>query len=164
MRLPAGNGGAPFELVMLDAVVVRLPPGPRDQPRDLGIGSLSGLAQDPRSGRYLAVSDDRGFPRLVWLDIVVADGRLRVTPGQMLRVRAAEGVDTRRAEGADLEAVVSLPDGSWVVGEEGHYPPDSGGGRAPGEWPLRYVLGHIVGAERRFFSLSQIGVTHFRAG
>jgi hypothetical protein len=121
--------------MMLDAVVVPLPPGPRDQPRDLGIGSLSGLAQDPRSGRYLAVSDDRRLPRLVWLDIVAADGRLRVTPGQMLRLRAADGVDARRAEGADLEAVVSLPDGSWVVGEEGHYPPDTGGTRAPGEWP-----------------------------
>ncbi|MCL4264463.1 MAG: ankyrin repeat domain-containing protein [Anaerolineae bacterium] len=35
---------------------------------------------------------------------------------------------------------------------------------APGEWPLRYVLGHIVGAERRFLSLAQTGVTHHRAG
>lgn len=35
---------------------------------------------------------------------------------------------------------------------------------APGEWPLRYILGHIVGAERRFLSLAQMGVTHHRAG
>jgi hypothetical protein len=35
---------------------------------------------------------------------------------------------------------------------------------APGEWPLRYVLGHIVGAERRFFSLALSGLAHKRAG
>lgn len=33
---------------------------------------------------------------------------------------------------------------------------------APGEWPLRYVLGHIVGSERWFFSLAQTGVTYHR--
>lgn len=35
---------------------------------------------------------------------------------------------------------------------------------APGEWPLRYVLGHMVGSERWFFSLAQMGVIHFRSG
>jgi hypothetical protein len=35
---------------------------------------------------------------------------------------------------------------------------------APGEWPLRYVLGHIVGAERRFFSLALSGLAYKRVG
>lgn len=35
---------------------------------------------------------------------------------------------------------------------------------APGEWPLRYVLGHMAGAERGFFTLVHYGVERQRDG
>ncbi len=35
---------------------------------------------------------------------------------------------------------------------------------APGEWPLRYVLGHMAGAERAFFTLVHYGVERQRDG
>lgn len=35
---------------------------------------------------------------------------------------------------------------------------------APGEWPLRLVLGHIVGAERNFFALVHYGLARQRDG
>jgi len=35
---------------------------------------------------------------------------------------------------------------------------------APGEWPLRYVYGHMVGAERNFFALVNYGIRRQRDG
>jgi hypothetical protein len=35
---------------------------------------------------------------------------------------------------------------------------------APGEWPLRYVYGHMVGAERNFFALVHYGLRRQREG
>jgi hypothetical protein len=35
---------------------------------------------------------------------------------------------------------------------------------APGEWPLRYVYGHMVGAERNFFALGHYGLRRQREG
>lgn len=35
---------------------------------------------------------------------------------------------------------------------------------APGEWPLRYVVAHIVGSQRHFFALVDYGVRRQRAG
>ncbi len=35
---------------------------------------------------------------------------------------------------------------------------------APGEWPLRYVYGHMVGAERNFFALVDYGARRQRQG
>lgn len=44
-----------------------------------------------------------------------------------------------------------------VTAEEYEQPP------APGEWPLRYVYGHMVGAERNFFALVHYGARRQRA-
>ena len=89
-------------------------------PRERRFGSLSGLARDERTGRYLAVIDDRLPARVAWLDIKYIDGRLSVTPLGVEPVTAGPGVDPRIAVQADLEAVVALPDGSFVGSEEGH--------------------------------------------
>lgn len=43
-----------------------------------------------------------------------------------------------------------------VTAEEYEQPP------APGEWPLRYVYGHMVGAERNFFALVHYGLRRQR--
>jgi hypothetical protein len=83
-------------------------------------GSLSGLARDAASPRFLAVVDDRDGSRVVWLDITVKDGRLDVYPLGVQALRAGPGVPDQIATAADLEAVVGLPDGSFLMGEEGH--------------------------------------------
>ena len=53
----------------------------------------------------------------------------------------------------DLEAALL-----GVTAEEYEQPP------APGEWPLRYVYGHMVGAERNFFALVHYGLRRQREG
>jgi hypothetical protein len=87
---------------------------------DDSFGSLSGLSRDGASGQYLAVNDDRLEARLVWLDIRYAGTALEVTPTRVASVTAAPGVEARRISHADLEAIVALPDGTFVAAEEGH--------------------------------------------
>lgn len=122
-------------LTLLDTVVIPTevrPPGGR---REAWLGSLSGLARDPRSGRYLAVIDDRQPSRLAWLDITAEAGRLSVKPGEVVPVRPSDGVDERLVVGADLESIVALPDGTWVATEEGHFSTGAPGQPPAGEWP-----------------------------
>lgn len=83
-------------------------------------GSLSGLAPDPLRKQWIGVIDDRERTRVVWLTITFVPGKLEVLPVRMQELRAAPGVDSRRVTEADLESIVALPDGSFVVGEEGH--------------------------------------------
>ena len=83
-------------------------------------GSLSGLAFDQVSGDWLAVVDDRVGSRVAWLSISVTGGRLDVTPRRMQTLKAGPGVDERTVTQADLEAIVALPDGTFLVSEEGH--------------------------------------------
>lgn len=91
-------------------------------------GSMSGLAPDAASGEWLAVIDDRAGTRVAWLSITATDGRLDVTPIRMQALTAGPGVEARIATQADLEAVVSLPDGTFLMSEEGHVTKD-------GVWP-----------------------------
>ena len=102
-------------------------------------GSLSGLARDARTGRYLAVSDDRQPARVAWLDITFADGTLSVTLLAVEPITPGAGTDTRLVTGADLEAVVALPDGSFVASEEGHRSSGAPGQPAAGEWPVALI-------------------------
>jgi hypothetical protein len=132
--LPASSAHG-FQLRLLDTVVMTTITRPPEGRRDAWFGSLSGLARDARSGRYLAVIDDRQPSRVVWLDISVREGRLSVIRGEVSPIHPAPGLDPRLVRGADLEAVVALPDGTWVASEEGH---ESDGGRgqpAAGVWP-----------------------------
>jgi hypothetical protein len=82
-------------------------------------GELSGLAADSTSGQWLAVIDDRDS-RVAWLSIEFANGSLNVVPNRLMPLRASPGVADRVATRADLEAVVALPDGTFMMGEEGH--------------------------------------------
>jgi hypothetical protein len=82
-------------------------------------GELSGLVLDVASGQWLAVIDDRDT-RAAWLSIGYADGRLSVAPNRLMYLRPGPGVSARIATRADLEAVVALPDGTFLMEEEGH--------------------------------------------
>ena len=111
---------AAVRLTLLDTVVMPVVTTPPEGRRESWFGSLSGLARDPRSGRYVAVIDDRLPSRLAWLDITSTDGRLFVRRGAVSPTHPAPGVDPRLVVGADLEAIVSLDDGTWIASEEGH--------------------------------------------
>ncbi len=91
-------------------------------------GSLSGLARDDASGQWLAVVDDRAGSRLAWLSVSSPAGRLEVSPTRLTYLRAGPGVADRIATEADLEAIVALPDGTFLMSEEGHITKD-------GIWP-----------------------------
>jgi hypothetical protein len=131
---PPGPAGAPV-LTLLDTVVIPTEVRPPDGRRETWFGSLSGLARDPKSGRYLAVVDDRQPSRVAWLDITAEAGRLSVKPGEVVPVRPSAGVDERLVAGADLESIVALPNGTWVAGDEGHYSTGAPGQPPAGEWP-----------------------------
>lgn len=91
-------------------------------------GSMSGLALDAASGQWVGVIDDRLGTRVAWMTITAGDGRLEVVPQRMQTLRAGPGVPERTATEADLEAVVALPDGTFLMSEEGHITKD-------GVWP-----------------------------
>ncbi|TPW09144.1 MAG: hypothetical protein FD127_4234, partial [Acidimicrobiaceae bacterium] len=74
------------------------------------------------------VIDDRAGTRVAWLSIAAAKGRLDVTPTRVQYLQAGPGVDDRTATQADLEAIVALPDGTFLMSEEGHLTRD-------GVWP-----------------------------
>ena len=115
--------------------MVIVPRGDMTVPRERRFGSLSGLARDERTGRYLAVIDDRLPARVTWLDIGFIDGRLTVTPLGVVPVTAGPGVEPRIAVQADLEAVVTLPDGTFVGSEEGHVSKGEADQPPVGTWP-----------------------------
>ena len=83
-------------------------------------GSISGLVHDMTSNSWLAAIDDREDTRVAWVSVTFDHGRLDVTPTRMLRLRPAEGVPARLVTQADLEAITALPDGTFILAEEGH--------------------------------------------
>ena len=83
-------------------------------------GSLSGLAPDAQRKQWIGVIDDRERARVVWLDINYGSGAFEVVPVRMQELGVGAGVDGRRVTEADLEAIVALPDGTFVMAEEGH--------------------------------------------
>jgi len=119
-------------LELVDVVIV--PRGDMTLPRERQFGSLSGLVRDDRTGHYLSVIDDRLPARVAWLDIRY-NGQLEVTPLGVEPVTAGPGVDARAAVNADLEAVAALPDGSFVVTEEGHVSKGEADQPPAGDWP-----------------------------
>jgi hypothetical protein len=89
-------------------------------PDPVRFGSLSGLARDAQSGHWLGVIDDRGGSSVAWLDISAPNGLVNVSPIRVQELRPGPGVPARTATEADLEAIVALPDGTFLLGEEGH--------------------------------------------
>lgn len=98
-------------------------PGIPAQPR---FGSISGLAPDAASGQWLGVIDDRDPSRVAWLSVTVGPNGLEVTPTRMQSLRAGPGVPERIAANSDLEAVVALANGTFVMAEEGHRVAETG--------------------------------------
>ncbi len=85
------------------------------------LGSLSGLAFDPASRRWLAATDDIQQPRLAWLDIAVTTGQPAVSVRDFLMLSAAPDPAAAAAlDRLDMESLVVLPDGSFAVTNEGH--------------------------------------------
>jgi len=142
---PPAPAGTPV-LTLLDTVVIPTEVRPPNGRREAWFGSLSGLARDSRSGRYLAVVDDRQPSRVAWLDITAEAGRLSVKPGEVVPVRPSAGVDERLVVGADLESIAALPDGTWVASEEGHSSTGAPGQPPAGEWPPAL---HFIGPDLR---------------
>lgn len=83
-------------------------------------GSISGLTPDPLTKQWVAVIDDREQTRVAWLDVSYGAAGLAVAPVRMQPLRAGPGVPERIATQADLEAIVALPNGDFLIGEEGH--------------------------------------------
>lgn len=83
-------------------------------------GSVSGLTPDPVTKQWVGVIDDRDRSRVVWLNVNYDAKGLDVSPVRMVDLRAAPGVPERIATQADLEAIVALPNGSFLMSEEGH--------------------------------------------
>jgi hypothetical protein len=117
---PASESGRPPELDLLASLVIpAVPLGPGTD-RATHFGSVSGIARDPQTGRYLGIIDDHQLARAAWLAIEFAGERLSLTIERLTPVVPGPGVDGRRSTAADLEAVVALPDGTFVASEEGH--------------------------------------------
>lgn len=83
-------------------------------------GSISGLAPDGGSGQWVGVIDDRVDTRVAWIDITYGDAGLQVTPRRLMPLSAGPGMRTEMVTEADLEAIAALPDGSFLLSEEGH--------------------------------------------
>jgi hypothetical protein len=117
--LRPASGAPPVALELLGAVaypVNSLTPdgGPR-------LGSLSGLAFDPASRRWLAATDDIQRPRLAWLDISVTTGHPVTSVRDFLVLTAAPDPAAQAGlDRLDMESLVVLPDGSFAVTNEGH--------------------------------------------
>jgi hypothetical protein len=62
---------------------------------------------------------------VAWLDISYGPKGLAVAPARMLELRPGPGVSARIASESDLESIVALPNGTFVMGEEGHRNRDS---------------------------------------
>jgi hypothetical protein len=89
-------------------------------------GSISGLTPDPETRQWVAVIDDRDRSRVAWLDVTYGPKGLEVAPVRMQELRAGPGIAERIATQSDLEAIVALPGGGFLMGEEGHRVRDTG--------------------------------------
>jgi hypothetical protein len=89
-------------------------------PPDAKFGSVSGLAPDPVTEQWVGVIDERDHSRIAWLSVTYGPKGLEVNPTRIQELRAGPGVPERIATQADLEAIVALPDGRFVMSEEGH--------------------------------------------
>ncbi|MGE0125665.1 MAG: esterase-like activity of phytase family protein [Vicinamibacterales bacterium] len=119
-RPPAASPVAEVGLEYLGAVVYA--PGTLAVPGEsLGVGSLSGLAFDRASGRWVAAMDEVTRPRLVWLDINVAGGGPTVVPRRFTFLRPiAGGAPPETIDVLDMESLVALPGGDFATTNEGH--------------------------------------------
>ncbi|MEP6784001.1 MAG: esterase-like activity of phytase family protein [Acidobacteriota bacterium] len=88
-------------------------------------GSVSGLAPDPITEQWVGVIDERAHSRIAWMNVTYGPKGLEVNPTRIVELRAGPGVPDRIATQADLEAIVALPDGRFIMSEEGHLDPNT---------------------------------------
>src|SRR5690242_17668441 len=93
-------------------------------PKEPPFGSISGLAPDQATEQWIGVIDDREHTRVAWLRVGY-NNALEVVPTKMQELRPARGIDARIVTQADLEAIVALPRGGFVLSEEGHVVDDT---------------------------------------
>jgi len=94
-------------------------------------GSISGLTPDSLTKQWVGVIDDREQTRVAWLDVTYGPNGLAVAPVRMVRLRAGPGIAEWIATQSDLEAIVSLPGGGFLMGAEGHRVRETGEVRQP---------------------------------
>ncbi len=90
------------------------------------LGGLSGITYDPQSGKYYAVSDDRGAgadgtPRLYQLDIDLSDGSLDagdVTITDVIALTLEDGTTTLDAISPDPEGIAIGRSGELYISSE----------------------------------------------
>lgn len=113
-------------------------------------GSVSGLAPDQQTKQWVGVIDDREGSRMVWLSVSYGPGGLDVQPVRMQELQAGPRVESRRVTDADLEAIVALPNGTFVVAEEGHV--RDGGVWQPALLQMTHdgVVTHVIELPREF--------------
>jgi hypothetical protein len=105
----------PLELEFLDQTTI--PAHGRDRP---DIGGLSGIAYDPNTGQYLAVSDDKQSPQVVTLNLGFDPrqpnpklGEIEITATQPISGPPQEGNPLR----LDLEGIALTPDTLYLSSE-----------------------------------------------
>lgn len=111
---PAEGAPAPRLLGAFAAWANTLPPL-----EGLAVGSLSGLAYDPATGRWAGASDEIQRPRLVWMDLTLGP-EIAVTPRGLTRLSLGPGLPPDTLTALDMEGLALFPDGSFAVSHEGH--------------------------------------------
>jgi hypothetical protein len=95
----------------------------------LAVGSLSGLAYDGASRRWVGASDEIRVPRLVWFDVTLGPA-LAVVPSGVTKIALSPQVPADTLAALDMEGLTVFPDGSFAVSHEGHIDRE-GAGRQP---------------------------------
>lgn len=85
----------------------------------LPVGSLSALAFEPASGRWVSASDEIQHPRLVWFDLTLRPN-ISAVPQSVTPLTLATGVPADTLTALDMEGLAIFPDGSFAVSHEGH--------------------------------------------
>jgi hypothetical protein len=125
MACRSGTGGAPVAASDVDPPGARLLgasavwAGTLAAVEGLRIGSISALAYDGPTRRWIGAIDDIATPRLVWLDIplepVLAAKAVAIT-----RITAAPDLPADVLTALDMEGLARLPDGGFAISHEGH--------------------------------------------
>jgi hypothetical protein len=83
-------------------------------------GSISGLAPDATTRQWVTAIDQHPGTHIAWVTVDYGAKGLEVAPVRIQELRAGPGVADRVATESDLESIVALPNGTFVMGEEGH--------------------------------------------
>ena len=109
-RAPEPEPDNPPRLELLASLVMPAVPIEPGIDRATHFGSVSGIARDPQTGRYLGIVDDHQLARAAWLAIEFAGERLSVTVEGLMPLVPGPGVDR--------PAAVPEPRGPGPAGRE----------------------------------------------